>query len=282
MLGSVFFSSLRRLDFSLLHYLCREELDFNSVGRVTAVLAFFSYILDKWCSTNRDLSLDYMLDALAYPLWQRVKFEVRANLMQSPGQRRQQYQEQRSQMSHQPEAPPRHHHHLHLHWPRSLFPKFHRPRSGSTATVCSAPKPPHPFSLTRSASDGRLSSRVQVGPVSPQDLPMALNLWPSEAEAQYLPPRRSSPQGGPCLHRSQRANNYMSPPPPRPATPARPRKSVSSKGGSSHSAPGLPPSQLPLKPQHLPAPRPLSPSTGQLQLPPPQVLEEDDLSEVFL
>lgn len=170
MLGAMFFSRLRAQDFSVLHYLCREELDFSSPGRVTAVMAFFAHMLDVWCARSRHVSMEYMLDTLAQPLWSRMKEDVKNTLLKDPGERR-----SRFRLSSSLEA-------LNPH-------KQHTRGQSRSGHVAAKDVVVVPSLRNRSASEGRCSSRVPPHLVSRRELPQGLKTL-----CRVLP--RSLPEGG--------------------------------------------------------------------------------------
>lgn len=73
--GSIFFTRLQFQDFTLYNYVVREEFDVTTPGHQLACVSFVVYTLQRWSGQERRFSQGYMLDALCFPLWQRVKEE---------------------------------------------------------------------------------------------------------------------------------------------------------------------------------------------------------------
>lgn len=76
-LGQVFFTRLTFQDFYLYHYVVREEFDLSTTGHQVACVSFVVYVLERWADQELKFSRDYMLDSLCFPLWQRVREELK-------------------------------------------------------------------------------------------------------------------------------------------------------------------------------------------------------------
>lgn len=77
LLGQVFFTRLTFQDFYLYHYVVREEFDLSTTGHQLACVSFVVYVLERWADQELKFSRDYMLDSLCFPLWQRVREELK-------------------------------------------------------------------------------------------------------------------------------------------------------------------------------------------------------------
>lgn len=76
-LGQVFFTRLTFQDFYLYHYVVREEFDLTTTGHQVACVSFVVYVLERWADQELRFGRDYMLDSLCFPLWQRVREELK-------------------------------------------------------------------------------------------------------------------------------------------------------------------------------------------------------------
>lgn len=76
-LGQVFFTRLTFQDFYLYHYVVREEFDLSTTGHQVACVSFVVYVLERWADQELRFGRDYMLDSLCFPLWQRVREELK-------------------------------------------------------------------------------------------------------------------------------------------------------------------------------------------------------------
>lgn len=76
-LGQVFFTRLNHQDFFLYHYVIREELDLSTPGHQISGISFVVYVLERWALVETRFGRDYLVDSLVFPLWQRVRSELR-------------------------------------------------------------------------------------------------------------------------------------------------------------------------------------------------------------
>lgn len=76
-LGQVFFTRLTFQDFFIYHYVVREEFDLTSPGHQVACVSFVVYVLERWADQELRFGREYMLDSLCFPLWQRVREEIK-------------------------------------------------------------------------------------------------------------------------------------------------------------------------------------------------------------